>query len=192
MKLPVDNAFGLNYNEKDITGRLCIACIRENNCYMLYLDKEENNCDSSEELKTSPFFCSSYKCPDKICSRFPDKETRQININENQTNYFCKVGKKQIDKVICYILRYSTHYIIGKETGLNHPDSSDLDEFERIVKFLMNNGVEINGHSINGLTLLGIACQHGFDGTAQMLLSCGADVEFCNALCVQKWTSQYC
>lgn len=56
MKLPVDNAFGLNYNEKDITGRLCIACIRENNCYMLYLDKEENNCDSSEELKTSPFF----------------------------------------------------------------------------------------------------------------------------------------
>lgn len=45
VKFPVDNALELNYNEQNITGRLCIACFRENNCYMLHLYKEENNCD---------------------------------------------------------------------------------------------------------------------------------------------------
>lgn len=44
-KLPVGIALKLNYNEQEITNRLCIACFRENNCYVLHLDKEEINCD---------------------------------------------------------------------------------------------------------------------------------------------------
>lgn len=74
------------------------------------------------------------------------KSTNQIKCNENQTNYFLNVCKKQIDKVVCYmyILENSTHFIIWKDTSSNHPDSSGLDEFDRLIKFLMNNGVKIN------------------------------------------------
>lgn len=179
-KLPVGNALKLNYNEQEITGRLCIACFRENNCYVLQLDTGEINCDLTEEVEASPLFVASLNLQIESFQDFLTKSKPKIKCKENQTNYFCKVGKKQIDKVVCYILKNSTHFRIGKETSSNHPDSSSPDEFDRVIKFLMDNGVVINGCSINGSTLLGIACEYGFDDTAQKLLSCGADVEFCN------------
>lgn len=179
VKLPVGNALKLNYNEQENTGGLCIACFREKNCYALHLDKEIN-CDLTEELEPSPLFVACLNLQIQSFQDFLTKSTPKIKCNENQTNCFCKVGKKQIDKVVCYILKNSTHFRITKGTSSNYPDSSGPDKFDKVIKFLMDNGVDINGCSINGSTLLGIACEHGFGGTAQKLLSCGADVEICN------------
>lgn len=180
VKLPVSNALKLNYNEQEITGRLCIACFREKNCYVLHLEKEEINCDLTEELEASPLFVASLNLQIESFQDFLTKSTLKIKCKENQTNCFCKVSKNQIDKVVCYILKNSTHFRITKGASSDYPDSSGPDEFDRVITFLMDNGVQINGCSINGSTLLGIACEHGFDDTAQKLLSCGADVEFCN------------
>lgn len=176
----VGNALKLNYNEQEITGRLCITCFRENNCYVLQLGKEEINCDLTEELEASPLFVASLNLQIESFQDFLTKSTPKIKCKKNKTNYFCKVGKKQINKVVCYILKNSTHFRITKGASSDCPDSSGPDEFDRVIKFLMDNGVQINGCSIYGSTLLGIACEYGFGGTAQKLLSCGADVEFCN------------
>lgn len=176
----VGNALKLNYNETEITGRLCITCFRENNCYVLQLGKEEINCDLTEELEASPLFVASLNLQIESFQDFLTKSTPKIKCKKNKTNYFCKVGKKQINKVVCYILKNSTHFRITKGASSNYSDSSGSDKFDKVIEFLMDNGVEMNGCSINGSTLLCIACEHGFDDTAQRLLSRGADVEFCN------------
>lgn len=79
-------------------------------------------------------------------------------------NYFCKVGKKQINKVVCYILKNSIYFRIIKRVFLNYFNLFGFDEFERVIKFLKDNGVEINGCSINGLIFFGIVCEYGFGG----------------------------
>lgn len=99
-KLPVGNALKLNYNEQEITSRLCIACFRENNCYVLHLDKEEINCDLNEKFKASLLFVARLNLHIESFQDFLTKGTLNIKCKENQTNYFCKVGKKQIDKVV--------------------------------------------------------------------------------------------
>lgn len=78
-------------------------------------------------------------------------------------NYFCKVGKKQIDKVVCYILKNSIYFRIIKGVFLNYFELFGFDEFDKVIEFLMDNGVEMNGCSINGLIFFGIVCEYGFD-----------------------------
>lgn len=140
-KLPVVNALKLNYNEQEITSRLCIACFRENNCHMLHLDNEEINCDLTEVLEAIPIFVAHLNLQIESFQDFLIKGTLNIKCKENQTNYFCKVGKKQIDKVVCYILKNSTHFRITMETSSNYPDSSGPDEFDSVIKFLIDNCV---------------------------------------------------
>lgn len=101
-KIPVGNALKLNYNEQEITGRLCIACFRENNCYVLQLDKEEINCDLTEELEASPLFVASLNLQIESFQDFLTKSTPKIKCKENQTNCFCKVGKKT-DRQSCLL-----------------------------------------------------------------------------------------
>lgn len=98
-KLPVGIALKLNYNEQEITNRLCIACFRENNCYVLHLDKEEINCDLNEEFKASLLFVARLNLHIESFQDFLTMGTLNIKCKENQTNYFCKVGKNRSTKL---------------------------------------------------------------------------------------------
>lgn len=98
-KLPVGNALKLNYNEQEITSRLWIACFRENNCYVLHLDKEEINYDLNEDLKASLLFVARLNLHIESFQDFLTKGTLNIKCKENQTNYFCKVGKNRSNKL---------------------------------------------------------------------------------------------
>lgn len=80
-KLPVGNALKLNYNEQEITGRLCIACFRENNCYVLQLDTGEINCDLTEELEASPLFVASLNLQIESFQDFLTKSKPKIKCN---------------------------------------------------------------------------------------------------------------
>lgn len=46
---------------------------------------------------------------------------------------------------------------------LNYFELFGFDEFDKVIEFLMDNGVEMNGCSINGLIFFGIVCEYGFD-----------------------------
>lgn len=56
-------------------------------------------------------------------------------------NCFCKVSKNQIDKVVCYILKNSIYFRIIKGVFLDYFDLFGFDEFDRVIMFLMDNGV---------------------------------------------------
>lgn len=73
----VGNALKLNYNEQEITGRLCITCFKENNCYVLQLGKEEINCDLTEELEASPLFVASLNLQIESFQDFLTKSTHR-------------------------------------------------------------------------------------------------------------------
>lgn len=102
VKLSVGIALKPNDNEQEITGRLCIACFKEKNCYVLHLNKEEIHSEFTEKLEASPLFVARLNLQIESFLDCLTKSTPKIKCKENQTNYFCKIGKKT-DRQSCML-----------------------------------------------------------------------------------------
>lgn len=181
-ELILNNTLNENY-EGDTRDPVNIALFKESSYYILRLQRGESKYDLSRENKMSPQIVARLERNWASVESFLANITIQSGKYTNESVVVYKSCHKRIDKVLYYLLKNSTHLTIGITSLLSNLNRSDHDAINRLITFFIEMDVDINACRINGSTLLGIACQNGFDSTVDFLLKSGADINIRDKEC---------